>query len=179
MKEIAIPGSLQAAPVVLDVVVFAVVGRVVDKTDLKTGSVGKFDHALKETGSAPTAFWTIVHVDDKALDMSEAFLATIPPKIDAICQKVAGLIAACEEHECFAGLWFQYSSGNQFLLGSHLMVKSLDWLQASGLALSRVVANMDSGFCVHTDTNRVRVQIGLGIYRMDVFEDRVRPFVFF
>jgi hypothetical protein len=38
---------------------------------------------------------------------------------------------------------------------------------------------MDSGFCVHTDTNRVRVHISFGIYRMDVFEDRVRPFVFF
>lgn len=88
-------------------------------------------------------------------------------------------MTAGKEHEGFAALWLQYASGHQLLLGPHLMVKSLHWLQATGLAPSRVVAHMDGGFCIHTDTNRVRVQIRFGIYRMDVFKDRVRPFVFF
>ena len=169
----------QSTPIVLNVVIFAVVGWVVRKANLKTARVRKLDHPLEKTGSAAATFRPIVHVDDKTVDISKAFPAAIPPKIDAVHQEIAGLVAVRQEQEGFAGLCFHYSPGHQLFLGHHLVVKGLYWFQSTGFALSRVVADMDGGFRVHADANRFGVRISFGIYRMDIFENLVCPFVFF
>lgn len=121
----------------------------------------------------PTAFRPVVHIDDNTFDIGEIPLSLIPPKEKPITQKVAGFVAAGVKEECSAGYRFQDAARYQFLLGAHIVVQRLDWLETTRLPTSRVLPDMDGSFRIHTDPQSLRVCIRQSVHLPDIIEDRV------
>jgi hypothetical protein len=75
-----------------------VIGRIVDEANLKTGHIDEFHHPLNELTAAPTAFRTIVHVDEKPFDLEKILFSLLPPKHKPIHHEVTGFVAAGEKN---------------------------------------------------------------------------------
>lgn len=146
---------------------------VVDDPNRKLSHIGEFEHAQQKLTAVPTTFRPIVHIDNNTLDIGKLLLSFIPPKEKPINQKVAGFVAAGIEQECPTGRRFQDAARYQFLLGAHIVIQCFDWFEASRLSASRIFADMDGRFRIHTDPQGMWVRIRQGVHLPDVFEDRV------
>jgi len=131
IEKISIPRSFQATPIALDRVVFAVVWRIVDQADFHLFTVGEVNHALQKLTSVTAALRAVVHVDNDALYDAQSFFVSLPPEIDSIGQKIAGLVAGGKKQKRFAVVGFKYSARNEFVLDHHVVIRRLDRLDSA------------------------------------------------
>ena len=75
--------------------------------------------------------------------------------------------------------WFQDAAGYEFLLHLHIVVPRFDRFKTSGTTLPGVFSDFDSCFCIHADSQSLRVRVRQSIHFPDIFEDCVRIRRFF
>jgi hypothetical protein len=94
----AVPVLFQDSPATLHRIVFAVIRRIVQEADGLADVIGKLDDSLEKLRTPTIALRSVIRLD---LDVCDASTLpgrlTLPPRVEAVDDEIAGLRQASEE----------------------------------------------------------------------------------
>lgn len=179
VEKIAAPGFLQARPITLDRIAFAVIWRVVGKAQLQACRIGELHHPVEKLRAVSAAFRPVVHVQQEAFHAWMRVPSGVPPSGQPVSYEVACPHAGGEKQEGLPFEDFKDASRDKFYGWIHVVVEGFDRFEPARFPATRVFADIHDGLGVYAYPERFRSGVGSVVQAPGVFEDGVRPSGFF
>jgi hypothetical protein len=167
----AVPVLFQDSPAAFHGVVLAVVRRIVEEADGLADVIGELDHAFEKLRAPAIALWSVVGLDLDVCDASTLLRGlTLPPRVEAVDDEIAGLRRAPEGQMKGATVFVDDTKRRVFFLAPHVVVGRL--VVTPRLASARVVANIHRRLAVHAQAHD-GFALAISVMFPDVGEDGV------
>lgn len=139
--------------------------------------IRKGHHPIEKLSPDPAILGTVVDFDLDALDgLLLLGRESVPPLLEAIHHKVTGFTGTAKGQVQLPTILVEDTEGRVGFFAAHVMVTRLGL--ASGLAASRILANVDGRFSIHTQAFDL-VRLTPGVFGVEGLKDGVGFWDFF
>lgn len=170
--------QLQNPPATLDRVIFAVVGRKVDKTNRFADLVDPRHHAVEELGPVAAAFGSVIRFDLDFRDRLPLLLGeAVPPNLHRVHNEIAGFCRAAEYNVQLPRIFVEDAARRMFAGDCHIVVACA--MVASRRTAPGKVSQLDRRLAVDAQSFNAKLLAGK-VFLFEIGKNLVRlPDFFF